>query len=263
MTFYILFHGPTIDDVLTQFKCLLEKCHQRNFTLHPKKLKFGNKLIFAGYRVSDKGLEIDPKKVNAIRKFSKPNNVTDMKSFLGLAAQFQEACPDLLGILKPLSDATSFKITPGFDEKGKKIKNHKRTIVWNQLLEEAFIKAKQTLTDADGRVLAPFDPTIPLIIYTDASRLQGLGWVALQEKEGVKRLVECGSATISDAMRRNFSVSELELSAVLTSLRKMRLLTVGNPNVIVRTDHLPLIGILKKPLDKIETRRLMKMAERL
>ena len=259
----ILFHGPTIDDVLTQFKCLLEKCHQRNFTLHPKKLKFGNRLIFAGYRVSDKGLEIDPKKVNAIRKFSKPNNVTDMKSFLGLAAQFQEACPDLLGILKPLSDATSFKITPGFDEKGKKIKNHKRAIVWSKPLEEAFVKAKQALTDADGRVLAPFDPALPLIIYTDASRLQGLGWVALQEREGIKRLVECGSATISEAMRRNFSVSELELNAVLTSLRKMRLLTVGNPNVIVRTDHLPLIGILKKPLDKIETRRLMKMAEKL
>ena len=64
----ILFHGPTIDDVLTQFKCLLQKCHERNFTLHPKKLKFGNRLLFAGYRVSDKGLEIDPRKVNAIRK---------------------------------------------------------------------------------------------------------------------------------------------------------------------------------------------------
>ena len=125
----ILFHGPTIDDVLTQFKCLLQKCHERNFTLHPKKLKFGNRLLFAGYRVSDKGLEIDPRKVNAIRKFSKPNNVTDMKSFLGLANQFQEACPDLMGTLKPLNDATSFKVTPGMNEKGKKLKNHKRPIV--------------------------------------------------------------------------------------------------------------------------------------
>ena len=90
-----------------------------------------------------------------------------------------------------------------------------------------------------------------------------LGWVALQEKEGIKKLVKCGSATIPDTVKRNFSFSELELNAVLTSLKKMRLLTVGNPNVIIRTDHLPLIGILKKPLDKIETRRLMKMAEKL
>ena len=259
----ILFHGPTVEDVLAQFECLLKKCHERNFTLHPRKVKFGNKLLFAGYMVSDKGLEIDPKKVEAIRKFAKPENVTDMKSFLGLAAQFQEACPDLMGTLKPLSDTTSFKITPGFNEKGQKIKNHKRQIMWNKPLEESFIKAKKLLTDANGRVLAPFDPSLPLIIYTDASRLQGLGWIAIQEKEGIKHLVECGSATIPDVVKRNFSVSELELSAVETSLRKMRLLTVGNPKVVVKTDHLPLIGILKKPLDKIETRRLMKLAEKL
>ena len=155
-----------------------------------------------------------------------------------------------MGTLKPLNGATSFKVTPGTNEKGKKLKNHKRPIVWNQPLEEAFIKAKQLLTNAKGRVLTQFDPTITLIIYTDASRLQGLGWVAIQEKEGVKKLVECGSATIPDAMKRNFSVSELELNAVLTSLKKMRLLKIGNPNVIIRTDHLPLLGILKKPLDK-------------
>ena len=77
-----------------------------------------------------------------------------------------------------------------------------------------------------------------------------LGWVALQEKEGIKKLVKCGSATIPDTVKRNFSFSELELNAVLTSLKKMRLLTIGNPNVIVRT-------VLKKPLDKIETRRVM------
>ena len=67
-----------------------------------------------------------------------------------------------MGVLKSLSDTTSFKVTPGFNEKGQKIKNHKRAIVWNQPLEVAFIKAKKLLTDADGRVLTPFDPTLLL-----------------------------------------------------------------------------------------------------
>ena len=40
-------------------------------------------------------------------------------------------------------------------------------------------------------------------------------------------------------------------------------MTVGNHNIIIKTDHLPLIGILKKPLEKIETKRLMKYAEKL
>ena len=63
-------------------------------------------------------------------------------------------------------------------------------------------------------------------------------------------------------MKRNWSVSELELQAIELCLRKMRLLTIGNKDLTVKTDHLPLLGILKKPLDKIETRRLMKLAER-
>ena len=260
----VMFHGPTVEEVLAQFEVLLKKCHERNFTLHPKKISFGNKLIFAGYGVSDKGLSIDPRKVEAIRKFDRPGDVTDMKSFLGLAAQFQDACPNLMGTLKPLIDTTSYKVTPGFDPKTKKkIKNKNRKIDWNPNLEEAFIKAKKLLTDADGQVLKPFDPSLPLIIYTDASRLNGFGWLAVQEHNGVKYLVECGSSTIPEIARRNFSVSELELAAIELALRKMRLITVANPNVIVKTDHMPLIGILKKPLDKIETRRLMKLAEKL
>ena len=76
-------------------------------------------------------------------------------------------------------------------------------------------------------------------------------------------MIECGSCTISDSSRRNFSVSELELAAVEMALRKMRLMTVGNNNLVIKTDHLPLIGIMKKPLEKIETKRLMKLAEKL
>ena len=63
--------------------------------------------------------------------------------------------------------------------------------------------------------------------------------------------------------KRNFSVSELELAAVEMALRKMRLMTVANENIVIKTDHLPLLGILKKPLEKIETKRLMKLAEKL
>ena len=85
----------------------------------------------------------------------------------------------------------------------------------------------------------------------------------MQEHDGIKKLIECGSCTVNDSTKRNFSVSELELAAVEMALRKMRLMTVGNDNIVVRTDHLPLIGILKKPLEKIETKRLMKFAERL
>ena len=65
-----------------------------------------------------------------------------------------------------------------------------------------------------------------------------------QEVNGIKKLIECGSCTINDSTKRNFSVSELELAAVEMALRKMRLMTVANQNIIIKTDHLPLIGIM-------------------
>ena len=260
----ILFYGPTIESVLENFTVLLDRCHERGFTLHPNKLAFGNRLKFAGYVVSDKGLEIDPKKVEAVRKYPKPVNVTDMKSFVGLATQFQEACPFLMGTLRPLIDTTSHKVTPAFDDKTKKkIKNHKRIIDWNPSLEEAFLKAKKLLTDADGTVLYPYDPSLPLTIYTDASRLEGFGWLACQTIDGARRLIECGSSTIPEAAKRNFSVIELELACVEMAMRKLKMMTIANPNVEVKTDHQAIIGVLKKPLDKIESRRLMKLAEKL
>ena len=159
----VLFHGETIEEVLKNFSRLLVKCHQRDFTLHPKKIAFGNKLKFAGYVVSDKGIGIDPRKVEAIRKFKPPQNVTDMKAFIGVAVQFQDACPNLMGTLKPLIETTSNKITPAIDEKGKKIKNPKRVIFWNKNLEDCFFKVKKLLTDADGTVLTPYNPKLPLI----------------------------------------------------------------------------------------------------
>ena len=102
------------------------------------------------------------KKSQSNKEIFETNQRDRYEEFFGIAAQFKEACLDLMGVIKSLSDTTSFKVTPGFNEKGQKIKNHKRAIVWNQPLEVAFIKAKKLLTDADGRVLTPFDPTLLL-----------------------------------------------------------------------------------------------------
>ena len=106
----------------------------------------------------------------------------------------------------------------------------------------------------------------PHIATGNLHRCEQIEWIWMDcnpNSEKKKKLIECGSCTIPDSVKRNFSVSELELAAIEMALRKMRLMTIGNNKIIVKTDHLPLIGILKKPLEKIETKRLMKYAEKL
>ena len=83
------------------------------------------------------------------------------------------------------------------------------------------------------------------------------------DNKGHNRLIECGSSVISDVAKRTYSISELELGAIEMALRKMRMMTIGNPNIIIKTDHLPLISMMQKPIDKLETSRLTKMMEKI
>ena len=84
----VMFYGSTVDEVLEGLTRLMDKCRKQDFTLHPNKVSFGNRIRFAGHIVSDRGITIDPRKVEAIRGFKPPENVTDMKAFVGVAVQF-------------------------------------------------------------------------------------------------------------------------------------------------------------------------------
>lgn len=43
-----------------------------------------NEVVFLGHMISGKGIYMDPKKIEAIMKWERPTNVTEIHSFLGL-----------------------------------------------------------------------------------------------------------------------------------------------------------------------------------
>ena len=49
----VMFYGSTVDEVLEGLTKLMEKCRKQDFTLHPNKVSFGNKIKFAGHVISD------------------------------------------------------------------------------------------------------------------------------------------------------------------------------------------------------------------
>ena len=262
----ILIFGTTLNELFTNFRLLLERCHSYNLTLNPLKIKVAKKLKFAGYMISGKGVTICDDKVETIKDFNIPKTRTDVRSFIGCALQFKYHAPQLMGHLQPLIKLTS---TKGDEEPSILAETPKRSskksasIIWTDYHQAHFEKVKQILTSAADNVLVPYDASKTLYIYTDASRHNGIGFVALQFYEGFPKLIECGSQTISDCARNTYSISELECLAVLFAMTKLRLYTVGNPNVVVRTDHQALCGMKKKTLDQLETARLMKMFEKL
>ncbi|XP_066973183.1 uncharacterized protein [Macrobrachium rosenbergii] len=101
------------------------------------------------------------------------------------------------------------------------------------------------------------------MLQTDASRLRGLGFVLLQKHGTDWKLTQCGSRFLSDVETR-YSVIELEMTAVLWSIKKCHTYLAGLPHFDVVVDHRPLIPILNsKSLGEIENPRLQCMREKL
>ena len=64
-----------------------KRSQKLNVILSKKKFIISNRLPFAGYIVSDKGVQPDPRRVESIKDFPTPTDSTGVKSFLGLANQ--------------------------------------------------------------------------------------------------------------------------------------------------------------------------------
>ena len=102
-----------IDDILTYHEDfpshvqgifdLLGRCRQAKITLNAKKFKFAQqKVEYAGFLVGVDGISADPNKVKAIAEFPIPQNIKDLRSFLGMCQQLADFSGELASAATPL-----------------------------------------------------------------------------------------------------------------------------------------------------------------
>ena len=224
---------------------ILERCDEHGITLHPLKMRYAASSVdYCGYRVSEAGFTVDERKTKAIREFPTPSNITDLRSFIGLANQLGPFSPEIAGAAEPLRDL----LRPS------------RTWMWTTQHEEAFREVKRKLVAPP--VLAFYDTSKPTALQTDASRLNGLGYALLQLHGSDWKLVQCGSRFLTSCETR-YAVIELEMSAVTWAVKKCRPFLAGRRFEII-TDHRPLVSILThKSLPEIENPRLQRLRMKL
>ena len=237
------------EDLQTHFQRVHEmllRCRKNGITLNRDKFMVAvPNVTFCGYRLTKDGIAADPDKVSAIRDFPRPANLTDLRSFMGLVNQLAEFTPDIASTAQPLRPLMS----------------PKRAFTWTADHDEAFRRVKNALVSPP--VLASFEPDRPVILQTDASRLNGLGYALLQDHgNGNLRLVQCGSRFLTDAETR-YATIELEMLAVSWAMSKCRLYLIGLQHFTLMTDHRPLIPILNHyTLDAVENPRLQRLKEK-
>ncbi|KAG0722364.1 Transposon Ty3-I Gag-Pol polyprotein [Chionoecetes opilio] len=215
-------------------------------TINRKKFMFASPTAhFCGYIISKDGVSADPGKTKAVADFPVPTNLTTLRSFFGVVNQLADFSTEVA----EAADTLRALLSP------------RKEFVWTPAHQSSFQSVKKALSSTP--VLAHFDPALPTVLQTDASRLKGLGYALLQRHGTKLRLVQCGSRFLSDTETR-YAVVELELLAVVWAMRKCRMYLLGLSTFELVVDHKPLVPILDHhTLDAIDNPRIQRLKEKI
>ena len=184
-----------------RLKGVFNKLVQAGLKLKPTKCEFfKSKTSYLGHIVSSKGIEMDPKKVEAVKNWAVPKTVTDIRSFLGFTNYYRRFIKDYAKVAKPLNTLIS----------GENVTKKKKPIEWNEEYERAFDRLRELCTSTPILALADYKKEFQL--HTDVSEL-GLGGVLYQRDDrGVQRVIAYASQSLSHT-ERNYPAHKLEFLA--------------------------------------------------
>ncbi|KAG1957220.1 thy-1 membrane glycoprotein [Pimephales promelas] len=220
----LLVHARDFDQAVHNLREVLTAIRSAGLRLNPAKCNLLTRQTqFLGHVVSESGVATDPTKVAAVRDWPPPTNITELRSFLGLASYYRRFVRDFATIASPLHQLT----------------NKGRRFGWSEDCAVAFRQLKAALIDAP--VLAYPDPNQPFLVDTDASNV-GVGAVLSQRGENGERVVAYYSCSLSRP-ERNYCVTRRELLAVVLAVRHFRPYLLGT-RFTLRTDHASLTWML-------------------
>ena len=148
----------------------------------------------------------------------------------------------------------------------------KCSFYWTPELETAFQLSKNSIIQAVRHGVEIFDPSKTTCLRTDWSR-QGIGYFLLQKHcscssktpnccEDGWKIVLAGSRFLSPTEQR-YAPIEGEALAAAWGLEQTRYFTQGCDDLIVVTDHKPLVKILgDRTLDEITNSRIFRLKQR-
>lgn len=239
----ILITGKDEKEHLHILRQVLERLREYGIRLKREKCRLMRPSVdYLGYRIDKHGLHTMPDKVAAISEAPSPQNVKELRAFLGLVNYYGKFLRDLSTINQPLNRLLGQGVP----------------WCWNKACAQAFEQLKVKLASAE--VLAHYDPEQPVKLDCDASAY-GIGAVLSHVySDGSERPIAYASRTLSSP-ERNYAQIEKEGLALIWGVRKFHKYLYGRPFTLV-TDHKPLLAILgsHKGLPSLAAARLQRWA---
>ena len=237
----ILVTGVNQQEHLQNLEEVLRRLEQNNLRIKKPKCEFFKDSVeYLGHCVDAQGLHTLPSKVEAILRAPDPENLQQLRSFLGLLNYYGKFIPNLANIVHPLNQLLQ--------------KDAKWT--WTPDCVQAFTAAKQALNSS--KVLAHYDPSLPITMVGDASAY-GIGSVISHIlPDGSERPIAFASRTLSSS-EKNYCQLEKEALSLVFGVKKFHQYLYGRKFTLI-TDHKPLLAILgpKKGIPPLAAARLQR-----
>jgi hypothetical protein len=110
-------YGKTFADCFTNLDKVLTRCGEVDLVLNWEKCHFMVKQrIVLGDVISERGIEVDKAKVEAVEKLPPPMDIKSFRSFLGHAGFYRRFIKDFSRITKPLTNLLQKDVSFNFDE---------------------------------------------------------------------------------------------------------------------------------------------------
>ena len=198
----VIVFSKTPKEHIERLRGVLHKLFLVGLKLKPKKCEFfKSKIAYLSHIVSAKGIETDPKKVEAVRNWTVPKTVTDIRSFLGFTNYYRQFIKDYAKVARPLNTLIS----------GENAAKKKKLVEWYEQCQKAFDTLKDLCTSTP--ILAYADYKRDFQLHTDACE-RGLGGVLYQKDEnGLQRVIAYASQSLSPT-ERNYPAHKLEFLAL-------------------------------------------------
>lgn len=236
-----LIASETFEEHLATLELVASKLSEAELSISRKKSKFCmRKLRFLGMIISERGIEVDESKIEAINNIKRPEQLKQLQSFLGMTGFFRRFIDQYAHIAAPLSEMT---------------KGQNKTLVWNEDANEAFEKLKTAMKSAPILATPQYDQ--PFVLECDSSNWCA-GSVLMQYIDEQPRVISYFSMKYTPAQRK-YSTTEKECLSVILSIEKFRPY-IDMVRFKVVTDHASLLWLCNL---KDATGRLARWALRL
>ena len=136
---------------------LLERFEAYGVTANVRKCLFEKtEMDFLGHSITKEGIKPLQSKMDAVKNFPQPTNITELRRFLGMANQMAKFNPNLAEASAPLRDLLSTK----------------NSWLWTETHSKAFQEVKGVIMSPESLKL--YDASRPTKIRVDGSKLNGI-----------------------------------------------------------------------------------------